>query len=73
MYKVRRIVDGKEYALKKVKLTDLSEKERQNALNEVQILASIRHSNIIGYKEVFIDEDTSSLWSLNINKLKKKY
>ena len=27
-----------------------------NALNEVRILASIRHPNIIGYKEVFIDE-----------------
>lgn len=62
MYKVRRISDGNEYALKKVKLNELSEKERQNTLNEVQILASIRHSNIIAYKEVFIDEPTSSLW-----------
>ena len=51
-----------EYALKKVKILNLSEKERQNALNEVRILASIRNPNIIGYKEVFIDESTSSLW-----------
>lgn len=53
-----------EYALKKVKILNLSEKERQNALNEVRILASVRNPNIIGYKEVFIDESTSSLWQL---------
>lgn len=57
-----RIVDGTEYALKKVKLNNLSEKEKQNALNEVRILASIRDNNIVGYKEVFIDEASSSLW-----------
>ena len=62
VYKVMRIFDGTEYALKKVKLTNLSEKEKQNALNEVRILASIRDNNIVGYKEVFIDEPSSSLW-----------
>jgi NIMA (never in mitosis gene a)-related kinase len=41
--------DNVEYALKKVKLGNLSEKEKQNALNEVRILASIRHPNIVGY------------------------
>lgn len=35
---------------------NLSDKEKENALNEVRILASIRHTNIIGYKEVFYDE-----------------
>ena len=62
VYKVKRIADGIEYALKKVKLMDLSEKEKQNALNEVRILASVRHQNIIGYKEVFLNESTNSLW-----------
>jgi len=57
-----RIFDGTEYALKKVKLSSLSDKEKQNALNEVRILASIRDNNIIAYKEVFIDEASSSLW-----------
>ena len=50
VYKVKRIADGNEYALKKVKLMNLSEKEKQNALNEVRILASIRHPNIVGYQ-----------------------
>jgi len=42
VYKVKRRTDGKEYALKKVKLLNLSSKEKENALNEVRILASIR-------------------------------
>jgi NIMA (never in mitosis gene a)-related kinase len=47
--------------LKKVKLPNLSEKEKENALNEVRILASIRHQNIISYKESFIDATSNSL------------
>ena len=39
----------------------LSVKEKENALNEVRILASINHPNIIGYKEVFFDDESSSL------------
>ena len=47
--------------LNKVKLMNLSAKERENALNEVRILASIQNNNIISYKEAFIDEDSQSL------------
>ncbi len=39
----------------------LSEREKQNALNEVRILASIQHPNIIAYKEAFFEDSTSSL------------
>ena len=39
----------------------LSDKEKENALNEVRILASIRNCNVVGYKEVFIDEQSNSL------------
>jgi NIMA (never in mitosis gene a)-related kinase len=58
VFKVTRKSDGVCYALKKVSLEGLSHKERENALNEVRILASIRHSNIIGYKESFVQEKT---------------
>lgn len=44
--------------MKKVKMGKLSEREKQNALNEVRILASIHHPNIIGYKEAFFEEAT---------------
>lgn len=41
VYSVRRYSDGESYALKKVKMQKLSDKEKENALNEVRILASI--------------------------------
>jgi NIMA (never in mitosis gene a)-related kinase len=62
VYKVRRVVDGVEYALKKIKLIDLKEKERENALNEIRLLASIRHPNIICYKEAFFEKKINVLW-----------
>lgn len=39
----------------------LTEKEKHNALNEVRILASIQHPNIISYKESFFEGTTSTL------------
>jgi NIMA (never in mitosis gene a)-related kinase 1/4/5 len=62
VYKVRRQEDNDVYALKKVKMLNLSDKEKENALNEVRILASINHPNVVSYKEAFIDDSSSSLW-----------
>ena len=62
VYKVLRLIDGHEYALKKVAITSLSAKERDNALNEIRILASIKSQNVVKYKEAFIDKSTDSLW-----------
>ena len=62
VYSVIRQSDGVQYALKKVKMGKLSDKEKENALNEVRILASIKHKNICAYHEAFVDESTSSLW-----------
>lgn len=62
VFKVKRLEDGKFYALKMVKLSHLSDKERENAINEVRILASVNHPNVIQYKEAFINEESKSLW-----------
>jgi NIMA (never in mitosis gene a)-related kinase len=43
-------------------MQELTEKERSNALNEIRILASIKHPNIVSYKEAFIEDATSTLW-----------
>jgi NIMA (never in mitosis gene a)-related kinase len=59
--KVKRIEDGNTYALKKVKLLKLSEKEKENSLNEVRILASVKSNFVISYKEAFFEEKDSSL------------
>ena len=61
VYKVRRKQDNNIYALKKVRLLKLKEKEKQAALNEVRILASIKSPFIISYKEAFIEESDKSL------------
>lgn len=42
-------------------MAKLSEKEKHNAVNEVRILASIDHPNIIHFKEAFFDDLSSSL------------
>jgi len=61
VFKVRRIQDGEIYALKQVKMLQLTEKEKENALNEVRILASVDHPNVVMFKAAFIDEPSSSL------------
>ena len=62
VYKVIRLADKREYALKKVKLFNLTDKEKENALNEVRILASVKHLNVISYKEAFWDNEAQCLW-----------
>ena len=58
---VKRKEDGITYAMKRVRISQLSTKERENALNEIRILASLQHKNIIGYKEAFFDEESKTL------------
>jgi NIMA (never in mitosis gene a)-related kinase len=55
VYRVKRKEDGKEYALKKMRISTLSEKELANCLNEVRILASIDNPYILSYKDSFFD------------------
>ena len=61
VYKVKRIIDNQIYALKKVKLMNLSEKEKENSLNEVRILASVKSNFVVSYKEAFFDEKDNTL------------
>lgn len=44
-----------------VRLAKLSQKEKDNAINEVRILASVNHPNVAGYKEAFFEQATSTL------------
>lgn len=46
--------------MKKIRILSLSEKELSNCLNEVRILASIDHPNILSYKDSFFDELTNT-------------
>ena len=58
---VTRKEDGKIYAMKSVNIGKLDNREKEAALNEVRILASLNHPNIIGYKDAFYDEPSKSL------------
>ena len=61
VYLVRRKIDKKEYALKSIIMGKLKENEQQNSVNEIRILASISHQNVIGYKEAFWNEKNKTL------------
>ena len=61
VYKVRRKEDNLIYALKKVQILNLSEKQQQNSLNEIRVLASIKNKYILQYKEAFLDPKDSTL------------
>jgi NIMA (never in mitosis gene a)-related kinase len=42
-------------------LAKLTEKEKENAINEVRILASVNHPNVASYKEAFFEQATGTL------------
>lgn len=42
-------------------MNKLKQKEKENSLNEIRILASINHMNIIGYKDAFYDQEIFAL------------
>lgn len=42
-------------------MNQLSDKEKESALNEIRILASIEHDNIIAYKDAFIEDKENVL------------
>jgi serine/threonine protein kinase len=54
VYKVQNVVDESFYAVKKINLKmkankEMFKEELEKVLREVRTLASIKHSNIIGY------------------------
>ena len=43
--------------MKVIKLQGLSKKEKENAINEVRLLASLRSKEILRYKEAFFEKN----------------
>ena len=58
---VTRKLDKKIYAMKRVNLSHSPKNEIEAALNEIRLLASLDHPNIIGYKETFYDNPSFTL------------
>lgn len=47
--------------MKQIKMKQLNARERDNALNEVRLLASIDSPNVISYKSAFFEEMGNTL------------
>ena len=58
---VTRKLDRQIYAMKVVNLKNSPKTEIEAALNEIRLLASLSHPNIIGYKETFYDNPSNTL------------
>ena len=43
--------------MKEVCIDNLNQKEREEAVNEIRLLASFRHSNIVRYCDAFISDN----------------
>lgn len=52
---VRKKADQKLYAIKAVNMTKLNQKQKDNALNQVRLLASINIPYVIGFKGSFFN------------------
>ena len=61
VYLVKRKKDDQIYAMKRINLPKSPSNEKEAALNEIRLLASLSHPNVIGYKETFCDISTGDL------------
>lgn len=52
---VKRITDGKQYALKEMDVAHMNMRDRLDQLNEIRVMASIYHPNIVSYFETFVE------------------
>ena len=51
--KVMRSIDSKYYAVKRINIQGLKRSELKSTVNEVRLLASLKHSNVVRYYESF--------------------
>lgn len=68
VYKVKRITDGKVYVRKSVRIKEMGEKERLEAINEVRILASLNSPFVVEYLDSFIESDALHIIMAYCNK-----
>lgn len=56
VYLVEREQGGQHYALKRTLITDLSQAEKWIVVNEVRLLASLSHPNVVVFKSSFVED-----------------
>jgi NIMA (never in mitosis gene a)-related kinase len=60
--KVKRISDGKILAQKEINYGKMSQIEKQQLVNEVNILQELKHPNIVRYYERILDTFASKIY-----------
>jgi NIMA (never in mitosis gene a)-related kinase len=61
VYKVKRLVDAKIFACKEINYGNMSDKEKQQLVSEVNILRELDHPNIVKYYERIIDKKNTKI------------
>ena len=59
--KVKNKKSGQIYTMKRINIIQLEKEEIEKELNEIRLLYSLNHPNIIGYKEAFYDKISGKL------------
>lgn len=57
VFKAIRLSDGSDCAIKEVKLKAMSLREKQDAVNEIRLLASVHHLCVLRYYEAFVEDE----------------
>lgn len=52
---VQSKIDNNTYIIKQIEISNIPEKERKEAMNEVKVLSSLQHPNIVKYVDSFTD------------------
>ncbi|KAG2431324.1 hypothetical protein HYH02_013452 [Chlamydomonas schloesseri] len=55
VFLVQRLADSQTYALKEMDVRSMSQAEREDSINEIRLLASVNHPNVVCYNEAFLD------------------
>ena len=57
VHKVRRLIDNHVYVIKEVRIEELTAREQNEAINEVNILAGLDSHYIVAYFDSFIEQE----------------
>ncbi|KAA6370159.1 MAG: putative NEK/NEK1 protein kinase, partial [Streblomastix strix] len=53
---VKHKQNGRIYIMKEINISNLPQKEKQESINEIRILAKLKHPNIVSYRESFVEK-----------------